>query len=238
MCVPIRRRLLTKNAACTVLVLMSGLVSSCSDSRQRAIEEICPLKLVGSGNQNAYEEFRNANKSARNNNYEKAISELTRSLDADPNFGCAYFNRANSKVELGLYQQAIDDYTRTIVFDQGFADAYIGRGLAYLRRGDYKSAIDDQTTAIKLDERAALAWSNRAYARLQEGSLSEARNDFSQAIQLMPEEPKYLFQRAEVSIKLKQRGLACEDYRKAYTLESGTKNKKTLLKRIDINCGS
>ena len=238
MCVPIRRRLLTKNAACTVLVLMSGLVSSCSDSRQRAIEEICPLKLVGSGNQKAYEHFREANKSANNNNHRKAISELTRSLSTDPDFGCAYFNRSNSKVELGLYQQAIDDYTRTIVFDQGFADAYIGRGLAYLRRGDYKSAIVDQTTAIKLDERAALAWSNRAYARLQEGSLSDARNDFSQAIQLMPEEPKYLFQRAEVSIKLKQRESACEDYRNAYTLETGTMIKTMLLKKIETTCES
>ena len=89
---------------------------------------------------------------SRLGNYQQAIADYTRAIQADPEYAYAYTRRGYAYSELGDYQQAIADYTRAIQADPEYAYAYNRRGNAYAKLNDYQQAIIDFQSLITLDE--------------------------------------------------------------------------------------
>jgi tetratricopeptide (TPR) repeat protein/S1-C subfamily serine protease len=110
--------------------------------------------------------------------YQKAIVNLTKSIQQNPNFFELYFHRGSAYLELKDYKNAIADLTKaieirekeknsilipSIIFDQDVLDQllgvnkyelewslYINRGLAYKNQQDYLKAIKDFNKAAEI----------------------------------------------------------------------------------------
>ena len=130
----------------------------------------------------------------KNKNHESAIADLDKTIQLNPDYIIAYYNRgttkgnlAQSKYEEGnvveaqqLRQNAIDDFSQVIRLCPDYAEAYNNRGLAKSHIGKSKtkncdlvnklqvlqSSIDDFTQAIRICPDYAPAYNNRANAKL------------------------------------------------------------------------
>ncbi|MGB3459922.1 MAG: tetratricopeptide repeat protein [Halobacteriota archaeon] len=103
---------------------------------------------------------------AMSDEYERAIIEdYNKTIELDPNYAYAYYNRGNAYSDLMQYERAIEDYNKTIELDPNYTHAYNNRGNAYYYLMQYERAIEDYNKTIELDPNYAYAYNNRGLAR-------------------------------------------------------------------------
>lgn len=118
--------------------------------------------------------------------YGKAVADLGRAIELDPDNAAAHYVRGVVWDELGEYDKAIADYTRVIKFNPEFAVAYHNRGVAWASKGDYDKAIADYTRAIERAPERAPTYYNRGRAWSDKGEHDKAIADFERTIALDP----------------------------------------------------
>ena len=205
---------------------------------QTSVESICVGKGLGMNSQLAFEKFKEANRMAYEGLHRQAIKKLTKALQIDKTFGCAYFNRAQSHIELEQFDLAISDYSSALSIQPRLADAYTGRGLVYLRSGDLESSIKDSTQAISIDRNNAFAWANRAAAKSLQKDHKGAINDYSEALELLPNRAKFLVERGAEYLMIGEVLLACVDLERASKIEEDPKKRLAVLETLDSLCSS
>ena len=109
--------------------------------------------------------------------YENAVSDYTKAIKFDPEYGRTYYNRGNSYEKLGQYQNAIADYTKAIKVNPYNGSAYTSRGNAHQELGQYQTAITDYDKAIQLDPDYASAYYNRGYTYWRISQKGKFRED-------------------------------------------------------------
>ena len=120
------------------------------------------------------------------NQNRRAIDDLNRAIELDPNMATAYLNRGAAYNSLGQYERAIDDLARAIKLDTKNAGAHTNIGLAYFMVNQYDHSIESLSEAVRLAPRNAIVLLNRGnvYARL--GFRDQAVQDYSAAEQTDP----------------------------------------------------
>ena len=88
--------------------------------------------------------------SRRTFEYEQIMRDYDKTIQLNPDFVYAYFNRANMKCSLKDFRQALVDYNEAIKRNPEFAEAYYNRGLARLYLGDTSNGIADLSKAGEL----------------------------------------------------------------------------------------
>lgn len=78
---------------------------------------------------------------------ELILRDLEKTIELDPNFAYAFYNRALLGSKMGNIDEAISDYTKAIEANPKFADAYFNRGLLYLSAGKAQDGIADLSHA-------------------------------------------------------------------------------------------
>lgn len=94
-------------------------------------------------------------------NYQKAIENYTRAIEANLREASLYNNRGLAYYSFEKYDKAISDYNRAIELEADYKDAYFNRGLAYFKKSSSQEAISDLGKAIELDPKYADAYYNR-----------------------------------------------------------------------------
>jgi tetratricopeptide (TPR) repeat protein len=94
-----------------------------------------------------------------------ALADLNSSLEYDPKFGLAYFNRAFIEMNGGDFDAAEADFSATIKRDpvRVRARAYAYRGLIRMYRRSCAEASPDFEMALKMDRKLAWAYSAKAW---------------------------------------------------------------------------
>ena len=143
------------------------------------------------------------------NDYKAALTDLNRSVEADPEFTDAYTTRGNVAVHYGEamakygsitearqhYHTAIADYTEAIRLAPEDDANYNGRGHTRCHYGEYEAkrrnptaaekqyqaAIEDYTKAIKLDSDDDINYSGRGWAKSLLGELNAEHAEFDKA---------------------------------------------------------
>jgi tetratricopeptide (TPR) repeat protein len=119
--------------------------------------------------------------------FDRAIADLTEAIRLDPTWAGAYSNRGRAYREKGEDHRAIADLTESIKLDPRLAIAYYGRGRAYSNVGDFDRAMADFSEAIRLDPTSSpfpYLWRGRLYRGA--GELDRAIADFTEAIRIDP----------------------------------------------------
>lgn len=134
--------------------------------------------------------------------YDKAIIELEKAIELEPDNNIAYTDLAASYFKNGDYENAVVTWSEVIQFNPDEAGPYYERGLSYFNLKGYDQAIDDLTQSIDLDATNADAYSVRgkSYAFLEK--YEQAIPDFTQAIELDPASDEAYFNRAVATTKI------------------------------------
>jgi tetratricopeptide (TPR) repeat protein len=114
--------------------------------------------------------------------------DSARTIESNPRYAAAYYDRGNAKKDHGDLDGAIAEYTRAIQSDPKYAAAYANRGAAKWAKGDLDGSIADSTRAIEIDPRNAMAYYNRGGAKQAKGDLDGSIADCTRAIEI---DPKY-----------------------------------------------
>lgn len=118
-------------------------------------------------------------------NYNQAISDLTQSLQLNPEPSIFYLKRGSAYYGNGNYQQAISDYTKVLQLRPDFSLAFSSRADAYLAVGNYDQAIEDYTNEIKaMGFDYPQLYYDRGYAYVLKGDKQSAIRDFEKVIEL------------------------------------------------------
>jgi len=111
----------------------------------------------------------------------RAIQDLNKAIEIDPNSNETYFDRGFAKGKLGDYKGAIQDFSKAIEIDPNYVSVYFNRGFAKGELGDYRGAIQDYSKAIELDPNYAIAYHNRGFAKIKLGQKDSGCQDLSKA---------------------------------------------------------
>ena len=104
----------------------------------------------------AVEHYNNGRAFDDKRDWDGAIQEYTRAIEADPTFVKAYFNRGTDKHIKDDFHGADADYTKVIELNPKGVDAYMSRGTVRIFTKNLDGAAEDFTKAIELDPRPAM----------------------------------------------------------------------------------
>ena len=108
-----------------------------------------PNKKEGTRIKQAKEFYDEAGKAFENNDFEKSIVLYTKSIDADPNYASAYFNRALSYAILSKYKEATRDAEKVLALEPESYDAPYVMGIIAEYQQDYSGAKEWYELSIK-----------------------------------------------------------------------------------------
>ncbi|HEV3344116.1 MAG TPA: tetratricopeptide repeat protein [Pirellulales bacterium] len=117
----------------------------------------------------------------------RALEELTKAVELDPDYADARVNRGIAYQALGALDDALRDFERAISLEPGAAGHYFRRGVVYRLQGRTEEAIADYQTAVRLQPDLANAWFNlgNLYGALQQEQA--AIDCYSRAIEAAPQ---------------------------------------------------
>ena len=135
--------------------------------------------------------------------FEKALDDLQKAIELDPNNYIAYNNRGyvylmyvqdtewswSTGKDIGynpseLLYKALADFNKAIELDPNYSSAYNNRGVVYHRQGKYRLAIKDFTKAIELNPNYAVVYENRSQTYWKLGDKQKSKADDKKAKQL------------------------------------------------------
>jgi tetratricopeptide (TPR) repeat protein len=118
---------------------------------------------------------------------QRALEELTKAVELDPDYADARVNRGIAYQALGALDDALRDFEQAISLEPGVAGHYFRRGVVYRLLGRTEEAIADYQTAVQLQPELANAWFNlgNLYGSLQQEQA--ALDCYSRAIEAAPQ---------------------------------------------------
>lgn len=135
-----------------------------------------------------YQSFNAGRKKESKNDYDGAIIEYTKSINAKPDFLVAYAGRAWMKCMKRDYNGAIVDYSKMIELQPSLFDTYIFRAIAKEKKGDHDGAIADCTLVIVHEKKPTVllqgAYYNRGFSKKNKGDLEGAMADFQKTLEI------------------------------------------------------
>jgi tetratricopeptide (TPR) repeat protein len=150
----------------------------------------------------------------------KAVEDLTKAIELNPDYALYYNNRGISYAKLKEYGKAVEDLTKAIELNPDYALYYNNRGISYYKLEEHGKAVADYTKAIELNPDEAVYYGNRGdrYYKLEE--YEKAVEDYTKAIELNPDEAVYYAIRGSIYLyKLEEYGKAVADLTKAIELD-------------------
>jgi tetratricopeptide (TPR) repeat protein len=155
--------------------------------------------------------------------FEKAFEEednalkidfYSRSIEANPNFSPAYYNRGIAYYEEKKYSEAIQDFDQALKLEAKSAMAYYYRGVCYQELNELEKAIVSYSCAITLDPEPEDGLMNRGLCYQKLGNFPRAINDYTRIIKRNPQNVPALTNRGYCYQQIKDFPRATRDYKK------------------------
>ena len=124
---------------------------------------------------------------------EKAIADLTRVIEIQPECPKAYYERAKAYRSDGQFDRAIADFTTAISMTSESAEMHHEIGVTYAVSGDLDVAMESFTFAIKIDPDFAEAYLGRAVTYNRQNETEKAIADCTDYIDLCEDAEKCSF---------------------------------------------
>ncbi len=100
--------------------------------------------------------------------YDRAIEELTRAIELDPDYAEAYCDRGIALYMKGEHEDALGDFEKALEKDPTFGKAHFHRAILLDQAGMTSQAIDAYETFIRCSRRAPRIYVKRAKRRVAE----------------------------------------------------------------------
>ncbi len=119
-----------------------------------------------------------------NSQTEKALADLDRALQLDPDQGIGYFRRASVLQAQGKLDRAAEDFERALALTPDDAPTHAGYGALALEMKDFQRALAQYDAALRLTPRDPVVWASRAEVDLALDRIEDAGTDAARAIEL------------------------------------------------------
>jgi tetratricopeptide (TPR) repeat protein len=145
---------------------------------------------------NAQEEaekfFNSAETKSQNGDYDGAIKEYTKAIEADPEMINAYLQRGFAYTLNQDYNSAVKDYTMVLEIEGDHLWAYMSRGSAFNKLEKFNEALKDFNKALTIDPENQEAFNNRGWAKKGLGDTKGACADWKKSKKMGNAEAKII----------------------------------------------
>jgi tetratricopeptide (TPR) repeat protein len=152
--------------------------------------------------------------------WESALEYFGLSLDFNPEYVLAYYNRAMIHRILSRKDLALNDLYMAILLDQEDSFLYFARAVVQKELGDFDAALSDYDMALLLDGNFKQAYIHKSETRKIKGDLSEALMDINMALALDGTNPMIWNLRGNIRVLFKDYEAAIQDYSHAIELDN------------------
>ncbi|MEW5802527.1 MAG: tetratricopeptide repeat protein [bacterium] len=133
--------------------------------------------------------------------YEKAIGELTRSLESNADHYQIFYNLGLACTRLDRPDQALTWFDRALVLKPDQPDVHNNRGVILAGQGKIKKAVEAYRRAIELDRENPRPYQNLAALYRQQGEWAKAGKTLDQALRHNPDNPDLYSDQASLFIQ-------------------------------------
>jgi lipoprotein NlpI len=151
--------------------------------------------------------------------WEKAIPDLSKAIEIDPNKTTAYYQRGVAYGKLGQWDKAIADYLKQTEISPNDIRVYVNCGAAYANLGQWGKAIVEYSRAIKIDSKNLGTYCNRGIAYGNLGLWEKAIADYSTVIDINPKYPDVYINRGNAYGNIGQWKEAIADYSRVIEID-------------------
>jgi tetratricopeptide (TPR) repeat protein len=144
--------------------------------------------------------------------FEKAITDFDKALEANPEFSEVYNLRGASRFNLGDLEGAIEDYSMAIELERRQT------GGVRLTVYDQRGRMIESANQAMVDPSLAAPYYNRAIARVALQDYQGAIEDYTSALDIDPDLMSAFFFRGELKHRTGDRHGACSDWKRAEEL--------------------
>lgn len=148
-----------------------------------------------------------------------AVRDMTKLLEALPEFPPAYSLRASARAELGEHAAALRDLDRAVGLDPADFWVRLARGTELGLNGRLEEAVYDFDAAVRLSTGSALGYDGLGYTYLDLGKDERAANAFEESIRLDPAGPGAHAGLAVSHLRRGDRAAASSVYARAVALQ-------------------
>ncbi len=184
---------------------------------------------------------------AQQKQYDAAIAEFTKAIEANPKDPRGYVNRgiayrASGKTAEAAgdggtatirYQTSVADFAKAVQLAPGDQEAYVQLGTTKILQRDFEGAMADLDKAISLKPNDGAAYKVRGFARLRGKDYENAVADLSKAIDLKADPEAYRW-RAEAYRDSKRYELAVADYTAILSKSDSNSSDQARLETADM----
>jgi tetratricopeptide (TPR) repeat protein len=156
---------------------------------------------------------------AKENQLDRAFSDLNQAIRLDTKNARAYSVRGLIQAKKGHLDRAIEDLNQAIGINPRFVQAYNNRGFVYKNKREYDRALADLNSAISIDPSYPLAYFNRAQVWRDKGELDRAIVDLSQGIRFDPLNATAYANRGLLNERNGNQSLALADFNAAIVID-------------------
>lgn len=140
--------------------------------------------LSAAAQETAKDYYERAGEKMIQHDYDGAVADYSKAIEADPNYLDAYANRAIAKSAKGDPGGALEDFSKAEKIDpNSFIVLYARAGMRFEQK-DYDGAIADFSKVVSLYPTSAQAQHGLAAARVYKGEFDKAIDGFTKAIEL------------------------------------------------------
>ncbi|MCC5939073.1 MAG: tetratricopeptide repeat protein [Lunatimonas sp.] len=132
--------------------------------------------------------------------FEKAVSFLGRSVEADDSQSRAWNAMGVAYFEQQEWDRAIGAFDKAISLDSTSYKPFFNRGNAQLEKKDFRNAVVDYNTASALDPNQTDIYYNRGLALLGMEAYEDALFEFDMALQVNPNQAIVHFNKAKAQL--------------------------------------
>ncbi len=142
------------------------------------------------------------------------IEFYSQSIEANPNFSPAYYNRGIAYYELGKYSEAVRDFDSSLKLEPNSALTYFYRGVCFQELNRLDRAIVSLSCAISLDPKPIAALVNRGICYQKLEKYEQAIDDYSRVLKWDEENLPVLTNRGYCYQMIKEYPKGIEDYKR------------------------
>ncbi|MBS4033611.1 MAG: tetratricopeptide repeat protein [Ignavibacterium sp.] len=178
----------------------------------KAVEDFDSAILYNDKNSEVY--FSRAYTKYLLSDMDEAIKDYEKVIELDSTSFKAYINIGNILGSLGYGEQAVEKFTKAISIDPNNADGYFNRGNQKLLMNDLEGGIEDLEKSLLIDNKNVNALFLLAELKMK-ASDNLGSFEILNRILSIEENPRALFMRGSIYLKLEDRTNACSDFNRA-----------------------
>lgn len=149
--------------------------------------------------------------------YDKAIVELEKALEIDPNVPQIYLNLGSAYNNKKQFDKSIDYYNKALQIKPDYDTAMFNLGNLFRDKGDLERAIKEYKRALAINPKRFNAHVHLAGVLKEKGLFQEAVNEFVEALKINPNFTQIYYSLGYYYLLLEQVDKARESYHKFVT---------------------